>query len=214
MTKRSISMDFWDKIADFYDIAESFNGSVYGEMCDITRRLVPRGAKVLDCAAGTGELSLAAAAKAGSVLCTDLSENMLKNARRKAEYYRLTNISFEERNIFHLDDPDETYDVVIAGNVLHLLNDPKAAVKELYRVLKPGGKLLLPTFTTRNKGKLMIKLYMILGFQPSESYSPSQYRDMLIRCGCGTVKTKLISGRIPCCYAVIVKPLSEGTSEK
>lgn len=207
-------MDFWDKIADFYDIAESFNCSVYGEMCDITRRLVPRGAKVLDCAAGTGELSLAAAAKAGSVLCTDLSENMLKNARRKAEYYRLTNISFEERNIFHLDDPDETYDVVIAGNVLHLLNDPKAAVKELYRVLKPGGKLLLPTFTTRNKGKLMIKLYMMLGFRPSESYNPSQYRDMLIGCGCGTVKTKLISGRIPCCYAVIVKQLSEGTSEK
>lgn len=202
-------MDFWDKIADFYDIAERLNAKVYGEMCDITRRLVPRGAKVLDCAAGTGELSLAAAAKAGSVLCTDLSENMLKNARRKAEYYKLTNISFELRNIFHLPEPDNTYDVVIAGNVLHLLNDPQAAVRELYRVLKPGGRLLLPTFTTKSKGKMLIKFYMLLGFRPCENYSPSQYRNMLLDCGCGKVRTKLINGRFPCCYAVITKPVSE-----
>ena len=41
-------MDFWDRFAGVYDLAESINGSVYTEMCDITRRLVPAGAKVLD----------------------------------------------------------------------------------------------------------------------------------------------------------------------
>lgn len=66
--------DFWDKIAGVYDLAESINGDVYHEMCAQTERLVPAGAKVLDCAAGTGELSLAAAKNAESVVCTDLSE--------------------------------------------------------------------------------------------------------------------------------------------
>lgn len=70
--------DFWDKIAGVYDLAESINGDVYHEMCAQTERLVPAGAKVLDCAAGTGELSLAAAKNAESVVCTDLSEKMLK----------------------------------------------------------------------------------------------------------------------------------------
>ena len=50
--------DFWDKIAGVYDLAESINGDVYHEMCAQTERLVPAGAKVLDCAAGTGICSL------------------------------------------------------------------------------------------------------------------------------------------------------------
>ena len=143
--------DFWDKIAGVYDLAESINGDVYHEMCAQTERLVPAGAKVLDCAAGTGELSLAAAKNAEFVVCTDLSEKMLKNARRKAGFFGADNISFETRNIFDLKDPDNTYDIVIAGNVLHLLKNPQGAVMELYRVLKPGGKLLLPTFTAKNR---------------------------------------------------------------
>ena len=43
--------NFWDKIAGVYDLAESINGDVYHEMCAQTERLVPAGAKVLDCAA-------------------------------------------------------------------------------------------------------------------------------------------------------------------
>lgn len=169
---------------------------------------------MLDCAAGTGELSLAAAKNAESVVCTDLSEKMLKNARRKAGFFGADNISFETRNIFDLKDPDNTYDIVIAGNVLHLLKNPQGAVMELYRVLKPGGKLLLPTFTAKNRGKLLIKLYKVIGFDPEASYSPSEYKKMLEGCGIGRVYTKLIKGTIPCCYAVIIKNEAEDNSDE
>lgn len=198
-------MDFWDRFAGVYDLAESINGSVYTEMCDITRRLVPAGAKVLDCGAGTGELSLAASDNADSVLCTDLSKNMLKQAQRKARALGADNIEFAARNIFDLQDPDDTYDVVIAGNVLHLLTNPQGAVKEMYRVLKPGGRLLLPTFTNKNSTRLLIGIYKKLGFDPAANYSPSEYKKMLGNCGLGRVRTKLIKGLVPCCYAVIEK---------
>lgn len=198
-------MDFWDRFAGVYDLAESINGSVYTEMRDITRRLVPAGAKVLDCGAGTGELSLAASDNADSVLCTDLSKNMLKQAQRKARALGADNIEFAARNIFDLQDPDDTYDVVIAGNVLHLLTNPQGAVKEMYRVLKPGGRLLLPTFTNKNSTRLLIGIYKKLGFDPATNYSPSEYKKMLGDCGLGRVRTKLIKGLVPCCYAVIEK---------
>lgn len=201
-------MDFWSKIAGVYDVAERLNDKVYRKMCEITTELTPFGARVLDCAAGTGELSIAAARKADSVLCTDFSEKMLDVARKKARKGFFDNILFEKRNIFVLDDPNETYDVVIAGNILHLLENPENAVKELCRVTKKGGKILLPTFMTRNKSdisRILLKAYGKLGFAPSTEYSPKSYVEMLKSCNLGKVKFKTIKGRIPCCYAVIIK---------
>ena len=198
-------MTFWDRFAGIYDIIELTNGKVYREMCATTRRLVPNGAKVLDCAAGTGELSFAAAVRADSVLCTDISENMLKTAKKKAAARQKDNISFAERNIFDLQEADNTYDIVIAGNVLHLIDNPQDAVRELYRVLKKGGKLLLPTFLTKGNGETMLKIYAKLGYDASASYSLETYREMLKSCGVGRLRTKLIDGVIPCCYAVIEK---------
>ncbi|MDE7231303.1 MAG: methyltransferase domain-containing protein [Oscillospiraceae bacterium] len=199
-------IDFWSTFAKFYDVAEALNGEVYREMLSLTRVMIPRGAAVLDCAAGTGALSIAAAERAGSVLCTDTSEKMLEVARKKCRRRRLDNVSFEKRNIFHLEDEDNTYDIVIAGNVLHLLVNPENAVKEMCRVVKPGGKLLLPTFVLKDKNSLsekLIDIYKKLGFSPARDYSPNSYVEMLKGCNAGKVKARLIKGTVPCCYAVI-----------
>lgn len=201
-------MDFWSTFARFYDVAESLNGKVYREMVSVTTQLVPHGAAVLECAAGTGELTLAAARKAERVVCTDYSGEMLKVARKKAKKRRFVNIEFERANIFHLDYADETFDIVIAGNVLHLLDNPENAVRELCRVTKSGGKILLPTFMTRDKSAIsetLLKAYRRLGFEPNAEYSPKEYVQMLKGCDVGEVKSKLIKGTVPCCYAVIIK---------
>lgn len=201
-------MDFWSTFARFYDVAEALNGGVYREMTEMTTRLVPHGSEVLDCAAGTGELSLAAARRAKRVVCTDCSGEMLKVARKKAKKRRFVNIGFERANIFHLDYADGEFDVVIAGNVLHLLDNPENAVRELSRVTKTGGKILLPTFMTRDKSAIsetLLKAYKRLGFSPSTEYSPREYAEMLNGCNVGEVRSKLIKGTIPCFYAVIIK---------
>ena len=76
-------MSFWDNIACFYDAAQWFNRKVYRTMLTGVHTLVPFGAEVLDCAAGTGQLTLAAAEKASHVMCTDFSLSMLEQARKK-----------------------------------------------------------------------------------------------------------------------------------
>ncbi len=198
-------MTFWDKFARLYDIGQALNCKVLRGFEKATEKLVPKGALVLDTAAGTGRLTFAAAKKAKKVVCTDLSMPMLKEAQKKAERGGVKNVSFEVRDIFNLKDDDETYDIVMAGNVLHLLDEPDKAVKELWRVTKRGGKLLLPTYMLGNKSSLLLKLYKIIGFNPSTNYTPETYGKMLVKCGLGKVKMKVFNGMLPCCYAVIEK---------
>lgn len=195
-------MTFWDKIAWLYDFAESLNPKSYKVMLEGIKSVVPKGAKVLDCAAGTGELSIAAAEKAEHVLCTDMSLPMLERARKKSAKKGIKNISFGERDIFDLPDEDNTYDVSIAGNVLHLLEEPVKAVRELYRVTKQGGRVILPTFMAKNNNPL-IKIYTLLGYKAFASYTVESYTKMLKDCGCGPVKVTKISGLVPVAFGVI-----------
>lgn len=195
-------MTFWDRIAWLYDFAESLNPKSYEEMLNGIKKIVPEGANVLDCAAGTGELSIAAAERAGRVLCTDMSLPMLDRAKKKSAKKGIKNISFEERDIFSLPDEDNTYDVSMAGNVLHLLEEPEKAVRELCRVTKQGGRVILPTFMAKNSNPL-IKIYTLLGYRAFASYTIESYEKMLNDCGCGRVKVTKISGLVPVAFGVI-----------
>lgn len=195
-------MTFLDKIAGIYDFAESLNPKSYRAMLEGIKAVVPEGANVLDCAAGTGELSIAAAEKAGRVLCTDMSLPMLERARKKSAKKGIKNISFGERDILDLPDADNTYDIAVAGNVLHLLEEPEKAVRELCRVTKQGGRVILPTFMAKNSNPL-IKIYTLLGYRAFSSYTVGSYLKMLESCSCGRVKVTKINGLIPVAFGVL-----------
>lgn len=195
-----MSKTFWDRVAGLYDLAEWSNRRVNAAARARVGELVPAGARVLDCAAGTGEFSLAAAKRAGWVLCTDQSEAMLARARKKAERRGLSNIGFAVRDITALPDTNGSYDAVIAGNVLHLLPKPEKAVRELWRVTAPGGRLILPTYLQGRTGAAygsMIKIYQGVGFHYEYAFTPGTYREFLERLELAPVALEVIPGRLP-----------------
>ena len=93
----------------------------------------------------------------------------------------------------------------MAGNVLHLLDDPRTAVKELARVVRNGGKLILPTFMMNEDHKMsfLIKIYGLFGFKPERQYKIDEYREMLESCGVGKVKVTALKGIMPVGFAVV-----------
>ena len=206
-----MSKRFWDYIAKFYDLAEGTNKKAYTSAIQQAAALVPEGASVLDCAAGTGEFSLALAQRAGPVLCTDLSQSMLDRAERKAQEKGLSNLAFAVRDLTALPDPDGSFDVVVAANVLHLLPDPEKAVAELWRVTAPGGTLILPTFLQGEAGplfKLLINLYKLLGFRSKYSFTLDSYAAFFRHCGL-TAQVTRVEGSLPLGFAVLSKPSEE-----
>ena len=204
---------FWDRVAWLYDLVERSNRAVNTAAAARTAQLVPAGARVLDCAAGTGEFSLAAAKRAGTVLCTDQSQAMLKQARKKAARRKVTNIRFAQRDVTALSDPDGSFDAVIAANVLHLLSQPEKAVRELWRVTAPGGRLILPTYLQGRVGTAygtMIKIYQGVGFHYEHAFTPETYQTFLERLGLGRATVEVIPGRLPVGLAVLQKPEPSG----
>ena len=95
---------------------------------------------MLDCACSSGLLTGAIAKRCRSLVATDFSANMLKRAKKK--YGALPNVTFRQADILHLDEPDGQFDVVIAANVIHLLDEPYKALAELDRVCRSGGTII------------------------------------------------------------------------
>ena len=200
---------FWDRWARFYDCTQWSNRRANAAAAARTAEWIPAGARVLDCAAGTGLFSLVAAERAGVVLCTDLSEAMLEHAKLKARRRGLTNLDFARRDLTALPDPDGAFDAVIAANVLHLLPESEEAVRELWRVTAPGGRLLLPTYLQGKTGAAygaVIKIYQGVGFHYEHAFTPETYRAFLERLGLGRVTVEVVPGRLPVGLAMLRRP--------
>ena len=142
---------FWDKVSGFYDLFETvYNGKVYKGLGEKVAEEIKQNDVVLECACGTGAISKYIAPKCKLLIATDFSKGMLKQTLKKCRKYN--NIKIKLADMTQLKCSDNKFDKVVAGNVIHLLEEPYAAIKELERVCKVGGKIIIPTYINASNG--------------------------------------------------------------
>lgn len=108
--------------------------------------LLPRlrpDAEVLDVGSGPGTITLGLARRASRVVGLDLSEAMVEQASGRAADGGATNTDFEVGSAYELPHDDESFDVVYSHQVMQHLAEPVRALREAYRVLRPGGLVAL-----------------------------------------------------------------------
>jgi demethylmenaquinone methyltransferase/2-methoxy-6-polyprenyl-1,4-benzoquinol methylase len=103
------------------------------------------GERILDIAAGTGTSSAALARSGATVVAVDFSPGMIAEGRR-----RQPQLEFVEADAQKLPFGDDEFDVVTISFGLRNIADPVAALGEMYRVMKPGGRLLICEFSHPN----------------------------------------------------------------
>ena len=197
---------FWDKISPLYDLFEQvYNGKVYRGTGEKVAEFIEPSDTVLECACGTGAISVSIAPKCRRLIATDFAAGMLRQAARKCRKFE--NVVFRKADITHLKCKDGRFDKVVAGNVIHLLPNPELALHELERVVKPGGKIIIPTYINMSKGTgtAAVKFITLLGADFKRQFDLDSYKQFFADMGYANVEYHVVDGRMPCAIAVITK---------
>ena len=196
--------NFWDRNAGRYDRFMRKDGAAYGEMYALIQPNV-RHKTVLELATGTGLIAKHIVNAAALVEATDASAEMIAEAKRDNHSAKL---HFSVQDMFRLPYADESFDVVIVSNALHIVPQPEKALQEIKRVLKDDGVLIAPTFTHAGNsfsGKVKAFFMKLAGFPLHSRWTSEEYLRFLRRNGWSVRKSAVLKASFPLTYAECVK---------
>ena len=196
--------DFWDRNAGRYDRFMQKDRAAYDEMYEMIRPVV-RHKTVLELATGTGLIAKHIVNAAALVEATDASAEMIAEAKRDNHSAKL---HFSAQDMFHLPYANQSFDVVIVSNALHIVPQPEKALAEIRRVLKDDGVLIAPTFTHAGnsfRGKVKAFFMKLAGFPLYSRWTSEEYLRFLRQNGWTVRKSTVLKASFPLTYAECVK---------
>ena len=196
--------DFWDKNAGRYDHFMRKDRAAYDEMYELIRPIV-RHKTVLELATGTGLIAKHIVNAAAHIEATDASAEMIAEAKRDN---RSAKLYFSVQDMFCLPYANQSFDVVIVSNALHIVPQPEKALQEIKRVLKDDGTLIAPTFTHAGNsfsGKVKAFFMKLAGFPLHSKWTSEEYLRFLQQNGWTVRKSAVLKASFPLTYAECVK---------
>jgi phosphatidylethanolamine/phosphatidyl-N-methylethanolamine N-methyltransferase len=194
---------YWERHAKNYDRSMTLLGRPLPRMLELTAEAVRGAARVLEVAAGTGLVTRAIARTAGEVVATDYASAMVESIRARIRHDGLSNVRCEQADLYSLPFEAGAFDAVIAANVLHLVPDLRGALGALRRVVRPGGRIIVPTFchAQTTLSRAASRLLALTGFPGHRRFTAAGLREELEAVGIRVTRIELISGVIPVAYA-------------
>ena len=196
--------NFWDKNAGRYDRFMRKDRAAYDEMYELIRPVV-KAKTVLELATGTGLIAKHIVNAAAHIEATDASPEMIAEAKRDN---RSAKLHFSVQDMFRLPYANQSFNVVIVSNALHIVPQPDKALAEIRRVLRDDGVLIAPTFThVGNSFSGMAKAFFmkLVGFPLHSKWTSEEYLRFLQQNGWAVRKSAVLKASFPLTYAECVK---------
>ena len=196
--------NFWDRNAGRYDRFMRKDQAAYEKIYALLRPVV-KEKTVLELASGTGLIAKNIVNAAAHIEATDASVEMIVEARRDNHSAKL---HFSVQDMFRLPYANQSFDVVIVSNALHIVPQPEKALAEIRRVLKDDGTLIAPTFTHAGNsfsGKVRAFFMRRVGFPLHSRWTSAEYLRFLRQNGWTVRKSTVLKASFPLTYAECVK---------
>ena len=189
----------WDIYAPIYERAMRSDRKVYQFMYDRIPAVIG-GKAVLELAAGPGLLAKHVAPAAERMVATDYSDGMIAEARKGV---CPENLTFAVANATDLPFEDDSFDVVLIANALHVIPEPERALREIDRVLRDGGILIAPNFVEHTSGftsRLWSGILRLAGVRFEHQWTSREYLDFLMAQGWQATFRRELTARITLLY--------------
>ena len=196
--------NFWDRNAGRYDRFMRKDRAAYEKMYELIRPIV-KAKTVLELAAGTGMIAKNIVNAAAHIEATDASAEMIAEAKRDN---RSAKLHFSVQDMFCLPYANQSFNVVIVSNALHIVPQPEKALREIRRVLKDDGVLIAPTFTHAGNsfsGKVRAFFMKLAGFPLHSRWTSEEYLTFLQQKGWTVRKSVVLKASFPLTYTECVK---------
>ena len=192
--------NFWDRNAGRYDRFMRKDRAAYETMYGLIRPVV-KGKTVLELATGTGLIAKNIVNAAAHIEASDTSAEMIREAKRRNHSAKLY---FSVQDMFCLPYADESFEVVIVSNALHIVPQPEKALAEIHRVLRDDGVLITPTFTHAENsffGNSKAFFLKLAGFPLHSRWTSEEYLCFLQQNGWTVRKSVVLKASFPLIYA-------------
>lgn len=201
----------WDRFAKIYDGFMAKDQLAYEQMYDLIGQKVG-GRTVLELATGTGLIASHIVKKAGHIEATDFSAEMIEKAKKN---YNSSKLHFSVQDAKNLPYADQSFDVVIIANALHIMPRPELALIEIRRVLKDDGLFIAPNFTDAErsfKSRCRLKAMGAAGFQLTSRWSGEDYISFLRKNGWTIELQETLKAAFPLTYVECKKEVDIHTN--
>lgn len=135
----------WNQLAKNWDKPGVSLGANDLKIIETTKKYLNPGSVVLDYGCATGSIALEIASMAKAVHGIDISSNMVEIAKSKADERNIKNVGFARAAIFDESLGQESFDVILSLNILHLVENPAQVLDRVNQLLKPGGIFISST---------------------------------------------------------------------
>lgn len=154
--------NFWDNASNNYDKTEERFEYIHQKSRKNTRKHLESSNVVLDYGCGTGTTACEIANDVKEIYAIDISSKMVEISKKKAAKKNIKNVTFTEGDIFDEKLKKESFDRILAFNMLHTIPNPENAVQRINELLKPDGLFISITPCLKDKMSFLVGLQIRL----------------------------------------------------
>jgi ubiquinone/menaquinone biosynthesis C-methylase UbiE len=191
--------NYWDRKASGYDDHMKKSMKAYEQLIELIKNEIDKSCVLLDIGTGTGAIPIALADCVDKIYATDYSQEMIGVATNKANDLNIQNIIFQVQDCYNLSFNENMFDVIVASNILHLLDKPEQFLFSIRRLLKKNGKLIVPTFLHNESliTNIISRILKLSGHPISTRFNSKSMIELITKCGYSIDKQVLLPSIMP-----------------
>jgi ubiquinone/menaquinone biosynthesis C-methylase UbiE len=203
------SAKFWDRTSSSYDSRSSKYSDTYKKMVANSKKYLKESDNVFELACGTGNITVDLASSVKQIEAIDISKGMLDIARKKTLEQNIENVNFNQTDIFDSNYKKESFDVLMAFNVLHLMSNTKEVITRINYLLKSGGIFISSTACLKGKIPFLSRIFRILGkiglLPFIKSLDNNEFKDLISDCNFNILEYENLSQEPPNIFIIAKK---------